>query len=76
MATGALTVLGMILSLLFWLLQRSAAKKADPVIQNQNRYADIDKQIAKRDGVAASIGATADLDLLDRLQDASGSHKS
>ena len=72
MATGILSLVATLLGILFWWLKRSAAKAADPIEQNKNRYAQIDKEIASGNSGDLTIGGGADLDELDRLQRARG----
>lgn len=61
-----------VLGILFWWMKRSAAKKADPVEQNRNRYEKIDQQIASGDSDSITAGGGDDLDELERLQRANG----
>jgi hypothetical protein len=73
MLTGFLTLAGGILSILFYLMKRHDTREDDPKQQNLERYAQIDRDIAKGNSLAATLHATADLDELDRLQNAGGS---
>jgi hypothetical protein len=68
MLTGFVTLIGTLLSIVFYVMQRSDAKSANPINQAADRYETIDKDIAERDSLAASAHASDDLDLLDRLQ--------
>lgn len=62
MATG-------LVALIFWVIKRRAAKADDPLVQNQNRYDQIAKDISTGKSVPLTVHATADLDELDRLLD-------
>lgn len=68
MLTGIFSVLGIILSIVFYELKRSNTKKDDPIFQNKERHDQADKDIVKHDDIQATVNATADLDALDRLQ--------
>ena len=68
MLTGFLTLAGTLLGILFWAMKRHAAKADDPGQQNITRYAQIDKDIAKGNSLAATAHADADIDELERLQ--------
>jgi hypothetical protein len=74
MVTGFVTLIGTLLSIMFWIMKRHAQQADDPRVQNQKRYAQIDQDILGRDSVPASVHALDDLDELDRLQNASASH--
>ena len=75
MATGIISLATVLLGILFWWLKRSAAKAADPLEQNRNRYAQIDKEIASGNSGDITTGGGADLDELDRLQRARGGER-
>jgi hypothetical protein len=64
---AALTLLGGLVSLAFWLIKRRAAKADDPIEQNRKRYEQIDQEIAKP-RLHAGHGLSDDLDELERLQ--------
>lgn len=68
MITGILTLAGTLVSILFWVMKRRAARADDPVQQNRNRYDQIDSDISRGKSLAATEHATADLDELERLQ--------
>ncbi len=74
MITGFVALAGTLLSILFWELKRHATREDDPKQQNLERYQKIDRDLVKRDSLAATVGASDDLDLLDRLQNASARH--
>ena len=76
MTIAILTLLGTLLSIGFYLLKRSDARKADPLEQNRQRYAQTDNDIAARDSSAASLHGNADLDELERLQNSGGGDSS
>lgn len=65
--SGGVAILAALVPFIIWLCKRHAAKEDSPIIQNQNRYATIDADIASGNSVKASLHATADLDYLDRL---------
>lgn len=73
MITGFVSLATILLSILFWVMKRKAAKADDPLQQNLKRYAQIDKDIAKGNSLAATLHASADLDELERLQNLHGS---
>ncbi len=68
MITGFVALAGTLLSIMFWMMKRSAAKADDPLQQNAKRYDQIDKDISKGDSTALTLHASADLDELERLQ--------
>ena len=67
-----LIFIGTILAIVFWMMKRHASKVDDPLEANRKRYEEIDAQIARGDSVALTIGASADLDELDILQNPRG----
>lgn len=70
MVTGIITLAGTLIGILFWMMKRHAAKMDDPLQQNRERYAQIDKDIARGNSVATTLHASADLDELERLLNA------
>lgn len=70
MTAAILGIAASLIGLIVWWVKRSAAKADDPVQQNRDRYAQIDKDIEKKDSLGATAHATADLDELERLQNA------
>jgi hypothetical protein len=68
MVTGLITLAGTLVAGLFWWMKWRAARAADPVQQNRNRYEQIDADISRGNSLAATEHATADLDELERLQ--------
>jgi hypothetical protein len=53
--------------MVFWEIKRSSARKDDPIVQNQLRHEQTDKDLVKRDDLKASANGADDLDALDRL---------
>ena len=73
MAIGAFATLAVtILGFLFKEILSHQAKEALPTTQHENRLAQIDRDIARGDSLAATVNASADLDELDRLRLAKG----
>jgi hypothetical protein len=72
MLAGFLTLAGTLLGILFWAMKRHAAKADDPGQQNRKRYAQIDKDIATGNSLAATAHADDDLAELERLQHGQG----
>ena len=72
MVTGIIALVGALVPLLFWWLKRRASQRDDPACQNQQRQAQAELDIIKRDSEAASRHGLDDLDELDRLSRAKG----
>ena len=53
---------------ILFFLKRKAKKDDDPVVQQERRYEQIDKDIKSEDSKDATLHSTSDLDELDRLQ--------
>jgi hypothetical protein len=66
--TTIISLATLVLGIAFWFLKRRDAKASDPITQNQNRYEQIDHDIAAQDSNAATLHSNSDLDQLDRLQ--------
>jgi len=82
MATAIVTLLATVVPLLVWWIQRKTQQQADPALQNQKRYEEIDNDLSRalRSGtpkaaLAASAHADADLDELERLQRSHGDQR-
>ncbi|MDB6017669.1 MAG: hypothetical protein JWR19_2158 [Pedosphaera sp.] len=72
MTIAILGIIAALVPFIIWLVRRQAAKKDDPITQNEKRTEQIDKDIAKGDGVQAGVNGANDLDELDRLQNGKG----
>jgi hypothetical protein len=66
--TAIISLATVVLGILFWFLKRRDANTNNPITQNQNRYEQIDRDIATQDSDAATLHSNSDLDQLDRLQ--------
>jgi hypothetical protein len=82
MVTALITILGALVPLLVWWIQRTVQQKDDPSEQNRKRYETIDKDISRalrsgssEDALEASVHAGADLDELERLQRSHGDQR-
>ena len=84
MIPGIISLLSAALAFLFWWLKRRASQAADPRLQNQKRYEQIDLDIAlaskpnaskPADTLRISAHADADLDELERLQRSGGDQR-
>jgi hypothetical protein len=76
--TLLLALLPILAAVIPFVLKQITARQesqADPKTQNENRYAQIDKQISSGNSDALTLGGGADLDELDRLQRANGSQR-
>lgn len=69
MAAALITLATTLIGLLFWFIKRKATAADDALQQNRNRYAQIEKDIARGDANAATLHATGDLDELERVLD-------
>jgi hypothetical protein len=70
MTAAILTILAALIPFAIWLYRQSAARRSDPLAQNRERYEQIDIDLAKGDGLQAGVHGAADLDELERLQNA------
>jgi hypothetical protein len=68
MTTGIIAILAALVPFLIWLYRSHASAKADPKIENETRYAQINHDLAAGDGVRAGDNGSADLDELERLE--------
>lgn len=82
MATAIITILAAVVPLLVWWIQRKNQQQSDPIVQNKNRYEEIDKDISRAfrlgatdAALRASAHAGADLDELERLQRSHGDQR-
>jgi hypothetical protein len=67
MVTGIIALLGTVAAILFWFLKRYGARQDDPLVHQQKRYEEIDKELVKRDSQAASAALDDDLNKLSAL---------
>lgn len=68
MATAILTLLATLAGFAVWAIRRRVEHKADPLEQHRERYEEIDREIAKGDGVQAALKHFDDLDEIERLE--------
>lgn len=64
MAGSILSLLAIVAAIVWWLIRRNAS----PEQQNRKRYEQAESDVAKRDGLGASLHGSDDLDELDRVQ--------
>lgn len=75
MVAGIITLVGTLLTLVFWYIKRRATRKDDPKEQDHERYEQIDQDIAKGDSMALTVHADNDLDTFERLQNDRENHQ-
>lgn len=70
MTAAIIAIIAAVVPFVIWLWKRRAAQADDPQQQHRERYAQIEKDIARRDSAGSTLHGGDDLDELDRLRHA------